>query len=461
MVQFLGESLFVCLLSFLLAILLVLLLLPLFNELANKRLSLGYLFDLKLVISFVALFLLTGLIAGIYPAIILSRMNPVDTLYGRSKSGGSNYLAKSLVVLQFAIGNFLIIATLLIYAQFNFLTTTNLGYNDKNLVEMVIDKAVMNKSTTDVALRELSKIPGVERVASGNIGRFGGPTKAGGKEFQAIYEHIDPNYLPTLEVPILEGRNFSNEYPADSVNSVLVNEAFVKEVGWQDPVGKTIDFMNFPGWGDRKITIVGVARNYNYESLKEKIQPQVFTLESTLPMGKFVVRIKSDNIPQTLKAIERCYQQIMPFHPFQYYFKEELNYRNYEMEAKWKQIITLGAVVTIFISCFGLFGLASLSVQQRTKEIGVRKVLGASVLNISGLLSRNFASLVMIAFVIAIPAAWYVTSRWLDNFAYKISISWLTFVSAALLTLTIAMLTVAYHTIRAAMANPIKSLRTE
>ncbi|MHA4810741.1 ABC transporter permease [Flavitalea flava] len=461
MIQFLGESLFVCFISFTLAIVLVELLLPVFNDLANKQLSLSYLFDLKLVGGFVGLFLITGLVAGVYPALVLSGFNPVESLYNRTRMNGENYLAKGLVVLQFAIANFLIIATLFVYAQFNFLTKTNLGYNDKDLLEVVIDKAIMDKPLNDVMKTEISRVPGVERVTSRNVGRFGGPTKAGGKEFRAVYEHVDEDYLTVLQVPLVAGRNFSRNFPSDSVNSVLVNETFVKAAGWKDGVGKTIDFMNFPYWGDRKITIAGVVKDYFFEPLKEKIQPQVFTLESSLPLGKFLIRINHNNTPRTLKALEKSYQAMIPFHPFQYYFKEELNIRSYEAESKWKQIITFGAMLTIFISCIGLFGLASLSIQQRTKEIGVRKVLGASVLTISRLLSKNFLFLVLIAFFIAMPAAWYAANRWLENFAYKIPISWVTFALAALLTLVVAMITVGYHTLRAALANPIRSLRNE
>lgn len=458
--QFMGESFFICAIAFLLALGLTLVLLPLFNDLADKRLSLSYLFDWKLISAYAGLYLVTGLAAGIYPSMLLSGMNAVDVLYGRNK-GGKHYLARALVVFQFSMGNFLIIATFFIYSQFRFLTSKDLGYNDKDLLVMTVNKAIMDKPLARVIRTEFAKQTGVESVSCHNVGKFGGPTKANGREFQAVYDHIDEQYLSVLQVPIVAGRNFSRDFPSDSMNSVLVNESFVRAAGWSDPIGRPIDYMNFPGWADRKVIVVGVVRDYNFQSLKEKIQPQVFTLESLLPLGQFLVRIKPDRVPQTLQALEKTYQGFVPFHPFQYAFKEELNLRNYESEAQWKKIIGFGAGLAIFISCIGLFGLASLSIYQRTKEIGIRKVLGASVINISGLLSLEFAKLVLIAFLIAIPAGWYATFIWLQNFAYKIPISWVTFLVAALLTLFIAMATISFHTVRAALANPTRSLRTE
>ena len=459
--QFLGESYVVCALAFLLALGLTVVLLPLFNELANKRLSLSYLFDWKLIGVYTGLFLVTGFAAGIYPSMLLSGMKAADVLYGHNKGGGRHYLARVLVVIQFSIGNFLIIATFFIYSQFRFLTRKDLGYNDKGLVVVTVSKAVGDRAFAQVMRTEFAGLAGVAGVSCHNVGKFGGPTKANNREFQAVYEHVDEHYLTVLQVPVVAGRNFSRDYPADSMNSVVVNESFVKAAGWSDPIGKSIDYMNFPGWGDRKITVVGVVRDYNFQSLKEKIQPQVFTLESVLPLGQFLVKLKPEHIPQTLQALEKTYHGFVPFHPFEYAFKEELNLRNYESEAQWKKIIGFGAGLAIFVSCIGLFGLVSLSIYRRTKEIGIRKVLGASAVSISGLLCRDFARLVLIAFLIAVPAAWYATFHWLQNFAYKIAITWQLFLMAGVLTLLIAMATISFHTIRAALANPARSLRTE
>ncbi len=270
---------FVCMISFLLAVLFSFLLLPLFNELANKQLSLAYLFDIKLVTAIIALYFVTFLAAGFYPAIVLSGLNPVKALYSRIKFGGKNNLSKSLVILQFALATLLIIATLFSNAQFNFLTNAELGYNDKNLIEFVVNKAIMDKSLMDVCKTAFINVPGVEKVAYANVGKFGGKTQAGGKEFNATYEHIDENYLPALQTQVLAGRNFSAAFTSDANSSVLINETFAKEAGWKEPIGKTVDFMNLPGWGTRRINVIGLVKDYHFESLKEKIKPELFTMD--------------------------------------------------------------------------------------------------------------------------------------------------------------------------------------
>jgi len=459
--QFLCESFLLCLIAFLLAIVMAEIALPLFNELSNKQLNLLYLLDLKLVIGFTSLFFFTGFAAGVYPAIVLSGFNPAKSLYNRMKYMGKNYLAKSLVVVQFALATFLIIATLFIYQQFEYMTKKNLGYNDRNLIELTIDKAIMDNDLMRTLKTEFSRIPGVEMVAPRNVGRFQGPTQAAGKEFQAIYEHVDEDFTPTLEIPVVTGRNFSKEYPSDPVNSVLVNEAFVREAGWGDPIGKTVDHMNIPGWGEKKMTIVGVVKDHHFESLKEKIKPEIFTYDPRLPLGKFLIRIKSDHIPETLKSMERLFLKMFPYDSFQYSFKNEMNQNNYKAENQWRQIISIAAVLAIFISCIGLFGLTALNAERRTKEIGIRKVLGASITQIIGLISKDFIKLIIISFVIVLPVVWYSIDRWLRNFAYSIEIRLWVFVFAGMLALLIALLTISIQALRAAMANPIKSLRIE
>jgi len=459
--QFLGESLGICLLAFLLAMLLAGSALPLFNEIAGKKLSLAYLFDFQLLSGLVVLFLSTGFLAGFYPALVLSKASPVHVLEDRSGYGGGNRLGKALVVGQFALATFLIIATFFIYAQFNFLVNADLGYRDKDLVEFVAEKAILNKPLMDLMRTGYSCTPGVERASYRNVGKFGGKTRAGGKEFAATYERVDENYLSVLETPVLSGRNFSRAFPSDTLNSVLVNEAFAKEAGWEDPVGKTVDFMNLPGWGDRKVTVIGLVKDYHFESLREKIRPQLFTMDPGLPLGRFVIRIDPGNVPTTIRAMEKTYHALLPDHPFQYYFTEQSNRKSYEKEARWKNIITLGALLTIFISCTGLFGLAMLSAEKRAREMSIRKVLGASAGQLVRLISGDFVRLVLIACIIAVPAGWYAVHKWLQDFAYRIDLSWWLFALAGLMVLLIALFTVSFHALRAAAANPALSLRSE
>ena len=459
--QFLGESFLVCLISFSLAILLAVLLLPFFNELANKKLSFAYLFDFQFAAVIIILFIVTVFAAGFYPAIVLSGFKPVRALQNSREYGGRNYLSKSLVVAQFSLATFLIIATLFIYAQLNYLTKTNLGYNDKNLVEFVVEKAVMDKPLMNVFKTAFTAIPGVESVSYKNVGKFGGKTQANGKEFTADYQRVDENYLPALQVPVLAGRNFSANFSSDSINSVLVNETFAREAGWKDVVGKTVDFMNLPGWGNRKINVIGLVKDYHYESLREKIKPQILTMDPQLPLGNFLVRINQANIPASISAMEKKYHSLIPDDPFQYDFKNDLLNKNYQSESDWKAIISFAALVTILISCIGLFGLTMLSTERRYKEMGVRKVLGATTVQVVKLISRDFIKLVFIAFLIAIPIGWYTINSWLQNFAYHINISWWMFAMAGLLALLIAFFTVSFHAIKASLANPVKSLRTE
>ena len=459
--QFLGESLILSFVAFMLAVALSQLLLPLFNELSHKQLSLSYLFDFKLLVGFILLFLVTGFVAGFYPALVQSGFNPVQVLYNRRSKSGKNMFGRLLVIIQFSLATFLIISTFFIYAQFNYLTSTDLGYDDKNLLEFNVSKAVMNKQLMDVLKGEFSKVPGVKQVAYRNIGKFGGKTEAGGKEITARYDHVDENYLPAIKLKLLSGRNFSKDMPTDKDNAVLINEAFAKAAGWKEPVGKTIDFMNLPGWGSRKITVIGVVKDYHFSSLREAITPQVFTQEATLPLGLFVVKLDPANIPTTLSALGKVYNRFVPDEPFQYNFKSDTNRAQYENESRWKQIIAFGALFTIFISCIGLFGLSMLTTQNRIKELGIRKVLGASVYQAASLISRDFVLLVFIAFIIAAPFSWYAVHQWLQGFAYRISISWWVFGIGGLLVLFIALFTVSGQALKAALSNPVNALRNE
>ena len=454
--QFLGESFFLCILAFGFAIILVLLILPVFNDLSNKALALSYLLDVRLIAGYIVLFLITGLLAGFYPALVLSGYNPVETLYSRFNLAGKNYLQKSLVVLQFALASFLIIATFTIYAQFNYLTTEKLGYDDSNLV--VVNKSGIKHEQAKLFKNELMKYPEILGVAPKNGGRWGTVAKiANDSTIQFTYETVDESYLSLLKMQLAQGRNFSTDYPSDSINSVLVNESFVKKAGWKKPIGEIVNF-----WYDNKnYSVVGVVKDYHYASLNEEIGPELFTMKHTNDFGTFFIKIKPNSETQSLKAIQKTFKQLFPLSPYSYEFKELQNRNSYEAEAKWKQIMLFAAILTIFISCIGLFGLSVLSAEKRNKEIGIRKVLGASVNAIVTILSKDFLKLVCIALLIAIPSAWIAAIKWLENYPYRISLSWWLFASAAILVVGIALITVSFQAIKTAIANPVKSLRTE
>ena len=456
-IQFLGESFLLCLVAFSVSLLIVQLILPVFNNLANKALSFSYLFDVKLIAGYLALLLLTALLAGFYPALVLSGFKPVQTLYNRINLSGKNYLQKSLVVLQFALASFLIIATFTIYRQFNFLTKTDLGYDDSNIV--AVNKQQLKHSEAAYFKAELLKNPNIVNVAPKNGGYWGTSAKLfNDSTISFAYETIDESYIPTLKIPVIAGRNFSSAYPSDSTNAILVNETFVKEARWKNPIGETVNFF----YNNNEIyKVVGVVKDYHYQDLNQKIGSQLFTMKHGNLFGTFNIKIKPGTATESLKFIQKTFKQSFPLSPYSYIFKDDQRIKDYESEAKWKQIILFGAVLTIFISCIGLFGLSVLSAERRTKEIGIRKVLGASVNSVVTTLSRDFLILVLIALITAIPLAWMAANKWLQNYPYRISLDWWLFVLASFLVILVALTTVISQAIRVAVANPVKSLRTE
>ena len=455
-IQFLGESFLLCFAAFLFAIVLIELALPTFNQLADKALSLSYLFDAKLVAGYFALFIITSLLSGFYPALILSGYSPVQTLYSRFNLSGKNYLQKSLVVLQFTLASFLIIASLTIYSQFNFLTSKELGYDDKNLV--VIDKSNLKRNEAKLLKEELTKSQSIIDVAPKNGGFWGTTAKINGEtQVNFTYETVSESYLPLFNIPITKGRNFSASFPSDSSHSVLVNESFVKEAGWKKPIGQVVDFW----FKNEKYTVVGVVKDHHYQSLSEKIKPQLFTMRQSNDYGKAFIKIKPGTETASLRHIQKVFKRLFPLNPYSYKFLDQENLKRYESEAKWKQMMLFGAILTIFISCIGLFGLATLSAERRTKEIGIRKVLGASVGSVVQLLSTDFLKLVSLSFIFAFPAAWYAMQEWLSNYPYRISIGPWMFIATALIAISIAFLTVSGQSLRAAMIDPVKSLKAE
>jgi putative ABC transport system permease protein len=455
--QFLGESFVLSLIAFLFAFVLVELTLPIFNSLANKALSLSYLLDSKLIIAYFLLFILTGFLAGFYPALVLSDFRPVDTLYGRFKFSSRNYLQKSLVVFQFSLAAFMMMATLILYYQFDFLTHQDLGYNDKNVI--VVETGQMTRTQTDFFRNELLKNPDIQQVAPRQGGFWFTLAKVNVKqEINFAVDVIDHDYLPTFNIPIMQGRNFSKDFPSDSSQSVLVNEAFVKEAGWKNPIGQTVDFF----FNQHKYQVVGVVKDYHYSSLYEKIKPQMFSTDpQRSDFGMLNIKIKPTNTPATLKYIEKIFKQLRPTRPYSYEFEDESNLKQYEKEAKWKQIITFSAILIMFISCIGLFGLATLSAEKRTKEIGIRKVLGASATVIVTMLTKDFLKLVLISVIISFPIAWVLANKFLEDYPYRIQLNGWMFGSVALALVFITILTISYQALKSAMANPVKSLRTE
>jgi putative ABC transport system permease protein len=454
--QFLGESLLLCLAAFVLAIFIAWLVLPVFNRLSDKALAFSYLLDAKLVSGYIALFLVTGLLAGFYPALVLSNYQPVETLYGRFMPAGKNWLQKSLVVFQFVLASFLIVATLTLFLQLNYMSSQTLGYDDTDLA-MVANGGMSNRET-EVFRSELMKDPAIVGVAPKNPGTPGTTVKVNaGTQITTAYETIDASYLPLLKIPIVQGRNFSSEFPADSAHAVLVNETFVKEAGWKDPIGQTIHVYE-PAVD---YTVVGVVKDHHYKPLTEKIEPQLFKMNSGNDFGLFYIKIAPHSEARSLPYIESVFKRVFPLVPYSYDFKDQVNAESYAAEEKWKQMVLFGAVLTIFISCIGLFGLSVLTAKKRAKEIGIRKILGASVGGVVTILSGDFLKWVVIALLVSTPISWMAANKWLMNYPYRIVLSWWIFAIAAGIVMFISLVTVSFQAIKTAIGNPVSSLRSD
>jgi putative ABC transport system permease protein len=455
-IQFLSESFILCFIAFSLAIVIAGMVLPVFNQLSNKELSFSYLLNARLIIGYLTLFIITGLLAGLYPAAVLSNYNPVRTLYNRFSLAGKNYLQKSLVIFQFTLASFLIVGSLALYLQFNYLTTQSLGYDDSHLI--TVGKYLLTRHEADLFKQALIKNPDIVDVAPRNAGFNNNTVKlSGDKTINVVIETIDESFLPLLKVPIVSGRNFSPDFPSDSTHSILINEAFAREAGWQQPLHQQVTLFD----NGETYTVVGVVKEYHFKPLTERITPQIFTINPKNNYGMVYIRIKSGTEQASLQYINKTFKELFPLNPFVYDFKKDENEKSYEAESKWKQIILLSAILTIFISSIGLFGLSVMSAEKRTKEIGIRKVLGASVSSIVSILSTDFLKLIFISLLISIPLAMMATNAWLQHYPYRINLSWWLFASSGLFVILIALFTISFQSVKAAIANPVKSLRTE
>lgn len=454
--QFIGESFLLTCLGFMFALALVELFLPTFNRLSNKALALAYLLDLRLIGFYLLLLISTALMAGFYPALVLSSFQPVKTLYGRFSFGGNSWLQKGLVVLQFSLATLLVIGTITIYRQFNYLVQKPLGYNDSNLV--VVEKWGLTGDELERFRLKLEQKDIIEGVAPSNAGYWGTAARVnGGQQIQFAIENVNEAYLPVMGLQLVAGRNFEADRATDSTDNVLVNESFVKEAGWKEPIGQEVNFF----WqNNRKYKVIGVVKDYHFSSLNEKLGPQLLAWRPD-NFGEVYIKIKPGSASAAIAHITFAFKEAFPFEPYNFSFLADDNKREYASVENWKQMMLFGAILTIFISCIGLFGLSVLNAERRTKEVGIRKVLGAGVSDIATKLSVDFLKLVMVSLLIAIPAAWFAGIKWLENYPYRITMGWGMFAVAAFFVVCIAVVTIGFQAIKAAMANPVKSLRTE
>jgi len=456
--QFLSESLLVTTIAFIASLLLVQLALPFFNSIAGKQFHFAYLLQTGNIILFVGLILVVSLLAGFYPAFIASGFQPVQTLYGRFKLSGNNMLGKSLVVLQFAIAVALIIGTVIFNQQFSFISTAPLGYDAQNIIHLQFpwDKPAELRQFKN----ELAKEPFVLSVGtkSGNWNKT--VFEINGKQTDwTYYETIDDQYLQTMQIPLAGGRYLSYANVADTVSNCMVNEAFV-EIFLDKTINPIGQMIGGPG-GRNYYHVIGVVKNYHSASFKEKIEPIFFSLDKSGDLLNTYVKYVSGKGKAVAAAIIQRYKAILPYSTLEYNYMEDWLMQRYQQDAQWKKIVSFSALVAVLIAALGLFALTTLSVQQRVKEIGIRKVLGASVTNIAGMLSKDFLKLILIAAVLAFPVAWWAMNKWLQNYSYRVEMGPWVFVFAIVLVLTIALFTVSLQAIKAAVANPVKSLRTE
>nr|WP_245590619.1 FtsX-like permease family protein [Adhaeribacter aquaticus] len=465
--QFLSESLLFTFLAILLALLLARLAMPLMNLLTGKELSLAFDNTWLFGLGVLGLAVLVGLVAGSYPALFLSGFQPVQVLKGKLNVGTSAVsLRKVLVVLQFSISVILIICTGMVYKQLNFLHNKALGLNKDHIITLPYSDEMHEKY--DAFRSELTKYTGVLEVgrsvgvpsdrllnSHGNLKiNKGDSIVPSPLSFQ--YLSIDHKFIDTYNIKLVAGRNFSKAYPTDDSMAFMLNESAVKLLGFASPeeaIGRSMEY------GPRKGKLVGVLQDFHFESMHEQIKPLVFQVGQRYTRAS--VKANKEHIPQALAHIEKTWHQFLPGRPFDYQFLDESFGQLYEAEQRQGKLFLLFAGMAILIACLGLFGLASFATEQRTKEIGIRKVLGATVSGLVGMLSKDLLKLVLVANLLAWPLAWYGMEKWLQDFAYRTTISWWVFGVAGLLALFIALMTVSFHAFKAAMANPVKSLNCE
>lgn len=459
--QFLSEAVLMSLFSLVLACIIVVLFLPLFNSITGKQLTVNI--SPGLIFSLLAVTLLTGVLSGSYPAFYLSKFNPVAVLKGKIKNSVGEMMArKGLVVFQFMVSLVLIVAVMVVYQQMDFIQSKNLGYSRDNVLQF--DKEGVSATNTPAFLTELKKIPGVvnasaisqSAVQSGNNGSTYGidwPGKSAKDLIDFVVRNMDYDMIETLGIQVKEGRSFSKTFGADS-SKLIFNEAAIKVMGMKNPVGTKVKM-----W-DNEMEIIGVVKDFHISSLHEAITPMVFRYDPSRT-SMIVAKIAAGKEKETLPKLESFYKSYNPGYVFDYKFLDNAYQAQYVSEQRVSTLSKYFAGLAILISCLGLFGLAAFNAEARTKEIGIRKILGASVSNVIYLLSKDFFKLVIIAVLIAFPLAWWSMNSWLNSFAYKINIGTSVFVVAFIVIALLTLVTVSFQAMKAAIANPVGALRSE
>ena len=471
--QFLGESIVLSVIALVFALVFTALLLPVFEQVSGKHLVISSQQKILLASLFVVLALITGLFAGIYPAFYLSSFMPIKVLKGKfTNSLAAISLRKGLVVFQFIISIVLIVASVVIAKQMSFMRQKDLGFQKdqqvviplrtstaKNSVQSFKDEVANNTGIRSVGTS--MAYPGIFFPQDWLMYREG---QSMNSSKQVFINLVDNNFLQTLGVKLVAGRLFSSDFAADTLTSFVVNEQTIKEFGFRSPQDAIGKWLAFDSEGEQiRFNIVGVVKDFHFKDLHEAIEPFAFRFynDANIGFNYMVAKLGGGNIGQSLSTLEATWKKLNPNEPFEYSFLDQDFQKNYEAETRQAGLIDYFTIIAIIISCLGLFGLATFTAEQRTKEIGIRKVLGASVYGVVALLSKDFLKLVIIAIVVGSPIAWWAMNKWLQNFAYQTSIGWQVFALTAVIALFIAFSTISFQAIRAALSNPVKSLRTE
>ncbi len=465
--QFLGESLLLSIFALFTGVMLAELSLPVFNILVNRNLTIDYVSNPIALVFIIGILILVGIIAGGYPAIFFSGFHPSRALSERLMIRGKGLLSKILVVLQYSLSILLVVSTLIMWKQLHYMNTKHLGFDKEQVLSIwchSVGQESEGERILEIFRNELAGRDEILRISGTSDSFTQGWSVEGwehnGVQRTAFVYRIDPEYLNTLGIELMKGRNFSKQFRTDTYDSLIVNEALVKELGWASGLEeRLLGFESVEGMKNPKI--IGVVKDFHFESLHREIEPVIFHMNPSWSINSIMVRIRTGDKSGALRLLEETWKKTTFQKPFEYHFMSDDVNNQYNEDRRWSKIVSYSSLLAIIISCIGLYGLTSLRVTQRRKEIGIRKVVGASVAKIVQLINFEFLKLVAMANIIAWPIAFFAMNRWIQNFAYRISIDIWIFLLAAALALIIALITVSIQSVKAALVNPADTLRFE
>ncbi|MCW3106143.1 MAG: transporter permease [Segetibacter sp.] len=465
-VQFWTEAFFICLLAFIVSAILCYLILPYYKQLFNLNINRQVLFSPSTWLLMLAMFLCITLLAGGYPAWLMSRFNIVEILKGKISIGQSHNLRSSLIVVQFSIAILLIVCTLVSWQQINYLRSRPLGYNRSQVISIPVEGDINPGKVLDLMKTSLQGYTNIESITGifNNLGRgLDGASRNAAigfdyknREIKSSWMGVNYDFVKTLGLQLKSGRDFSKDFLTDS-NAVVINEQMEMQLGEKDAVGTLLHIDD----SAPPVKVIGVVKDFNFQSLHQPVKPLTLVINPDFQIHYILIKVKPTDLAGSMALLKNTFKKILPNSDFKGSFLDENIERQYKREEKLGQVFVSGAIIAITLSCMGLLAIVILVVTQRTKEIGIRKVLGASVKSIVSMLSADFLKLVIISAIIAFPLAWWAMNKWLQGFAYHITVSWWVFVVAGIATVLIALLTVSFQAIKAAVANPVKSLKTE